>query len=175
MNTPATEGGQGRIAHYGRDDRRFAASAGFAAVAALAGLVWILTTFTKRPWVDAGYHVPIAFVVVGGSLDAFYARRDRPTRGFLLTTALAAAYTVGRVINDWPLSGHGVLGAHFAVAATRPFWRRLGAAIAVQAFVTKWWLDERPESGVYGAALGVFIGLVARRIDRARPTATTHS
>ncbi len=166
---------RGRIARYTRDDRRFAAAAGGAAAAAAVGSIWILTTFTKRPWIDAGYHVPIAFLVVGGVLDAFFARHDRPTRGFLLSTALASACTIGRVLEDWPLSGHGILGGLFAVAATRPFWRRLGAVIVVQALMTKWWSDERPVAALYGAAFGVVIGFAARRIDRARPSSTPPS
>lgn len=155
-----------RIARYTRDDRRFAAAAGFAAFVAACGLAWILLTFTRRPWFDAAYHVPVAFLFTGGALDAWFMRRERPVRGFLFTAALAGAYTVGRVLHDWPCSGHGVLGALSGVAGPRRLWRVLGWAIAAQALITKWAVDERPLHAVYGAALGTLIGYVARRNDR---------
>jgi hypothetical protein len=152
------------------------------AVASLAGLVvaavggaWILTTFTRRPLYDFAYHVPLAFVVTAGVVDAWLLRREVPVRGFLLTSVLAGAYVVGRIKEDWFASGHAVLGVLFAVAAPRPLWRVLGVGIAVQAAITKLAVEERPESALYGAAFGLVIGLAARRNDRALRSPTTPS
>jgi hypothetical protein len=172
MSDESDTGRARRIARYTRDDRRFAAAAGFAAFVAACGLAWILLTFTRRPWFDAAYHVPVAFLFTGSVLDAWFMRRERRVRGFLFTAALAGAYTVGRVLHDWPFSGHGVLGALTGVAGPRRLWRVLGWAISAQALITKWAVDERPLHAVYGAALGILIGLVARRNDRAPRTPT---
>jgi hypothetical protein len=168
-------GSGGKIARYTRDDRRFAAAAGVGFLAAFTGFAWIITTFTRRPWFDAAYHVPVAGLVVGSAVDAWLGRRDRPVRGYLLGLLLALAYTLGRVIHDWPCSGHGVLGVAAALAATRPFWRRFGVLVAVQAFAFKAYADERPLAAVYGAALGAVIGFVALRIDRGSRNSTARA
>lgn len=162
-----------RAAAADRAALRLAVAAGL--LVAAAGATWILTIFERRPRFDCAYHVPLAFVVVAGAVDAWLRRGRIPVRGFLLATLLAGAYTVGRVREDWFASGHTTLGVLFALAAPRPAWRALGLAVAVQAAATKWVMHERPESALYGAALGAFIGLVARRNDRARPAPTTPS
>jgi hypothetical protein len=167
MNEPTTPNSPFR--RYRRDDRRFAAATGIGVLAMLLGAAWILSTWTRRPWFDVLYHAPLAFVVVAGLVDAWFARRDRPVRGFLLLSLFAAAYTTGRVVHDWPCSGHALIGVLFAVAAPRKFWRVAGCVIAAQAAATKWIAGERPESALYGAALGAVIGFVALRIDRERP------
>jgi hypothetical protein len=143
--------------------------------AAAAGGAWILATFTRRPWHDFAYHVPLAFVVTAGVVDAWLLRRTRTVRGFLWCALLAGVYTVGRIKEDWFASGHAVLGVLFAVAAPRAVWRPLGVAVALQALITKAIDDERPMCAVYGAAFGLVIGLAARRIDRGPPPPTTPS
>jgi len=142
------------------------------AVAALGG-AWILAEFTRRPWFDLAYHAPLAFVATGAAVDAWMRRTTRPVRGSAWAAAVAAAITVGRVLEDWPFSGHALLGVLVALRGAHGFWRAAGLAVAVQAWVTKAAVGEEPATALYGAALGGVMAALAAGIDRARrrPTA----
>jgi hypothetical protein len=146
----------------------------FGLVVGALGAAWILTDFTRKAYA-LGYHVPLAIVFSAALADATLEALRTRRFGFLYASALAGAVIVGRMLRDWPLSGHGILGALLAVSPLRPVFRICGILIAVQAVITKIVLADPwgPWTAVvWGAACGAAIGALGRFVDRPRAAAS---
>ena len=123
----------------------------FGLLAGALGAAWILKDFTRKGYA-LGYHVPLAIVFTTALVDVT-SRRSTPAASASSTPpALAGAVIVGRMVEDWPLSGHGILGALLAVSPIRPDLPRRGVLVAIQALVTKLVLGEPWPAVVWGAA-----------------------
>jgi hypothetical protein len=140
----------------------------FGFVAGVLGAAWILVDFTRKAYA-LGYHVPLAIVFTAALVDATFEALVTRRFGFLYSSALAGAVIVGRMVEDWPLSGHGILGALMTVTPLRPAFRICGVLVAIQAIVTKLVLGEPWLAVVWGAACGVAIGILGRIVDRRAP------
>jgi hypothetical protein len=142
----------------------------FGAVAGMLGAAWILHDYTRKAYA-IGYHVPLAILFCAALYDALEEARQTGRRGFLYAAGLGGALIVGRMIEDWPVSGHGILGMLMAVTPLRPIFRIGGAAIAIQALVTKAALGEPWMAALWGAAVGAALGLFGRYFDaKIRPS-----
>jgi hypothetical protein len=137
----------------------------FGCVTGALGAAWILADYTRKAYA-LGYHVPLAVVFTAALVDATYDGLRTRQWGFHYAMGLAGAIIVGRMVEDWPLSGHGILGLLLAVAPIRPAFRVGGALVAVQALITKWVLGEPWMAVVWGAACGAALGALARGLDR---------
>ncbi len=136
-------------------------------VAAAAGSVWVACSFTHKAYA-LGYHVPLAFLTTAVLVDCIVQARSTRQLGIFWAGALAAGLITGRMIHDWPWSGHGILGALYAASPLRPGWRILGAATIIQSAITKSVRGERPLDALWGACVGVALHLVAVVVDRRR-------
>jgi hypothetical protein len=137
----------------------------FGVVAGALGAAWILRDYENKAYA-LGYHVPLAIVFTAALVDALFDALQTRRVGFLYSVGLAGALIVGRILEGWPLSGHGILGLLLGIAPIRPVFRIGGVCIALQALITKAVLGEPWMAVVWGAACGLLIGLVGRWIDR---------
>jgi hypothetical protein len=146
----------------------------FGLVAGALGAAWILTDFTRKGYA-LGYHVPLAILFTAALVDALFGALETRRFGFIYASVLAGAVIVGRMLEDWPLSGHGILGTLMAVTRLRPAFRICGGLIVIQALVTKLVLGEPWPAVVWGAVCGAAIGFVGALVDRrAARRATIH-
>ena len=146
----------------------------FGLLAGALGAAWILKDFTHKAYA-LGYHVPLAIVFTTALVDITFTALETRRFGFLYAAGLAGAVIVGRMVEDWPLSGHGILGALLAVSPIRPIFRVCGALIVIQALITKLVLPEPWPAVIYGAALGAALGWLGRAMDRRAATASLGS
>ncbi len=141
---------------------RASAAGGFRALAAgiatgAAGAVWILATHS-RPWYAIPYHVPLAVAAGAWAWQAVFDLRGRDRRRAFLGGTAAGLLVAGRMIQDWPLSGHGVLAGWILAVAPWLWLRLLGGAILVQALVWKIVIDDWPPAVPLGVAAGLALG-----------------
>jgi hypothetical protein len=136
----------------------------FGLLAGALGAAWILKDFTRKGYA-LGYHVPLAIIFTTALVDVTFTALHTRRFGFLYAAGLAGAVIGGRMVEDWPLSGHGILGALLAVSPIRPVFRVCGALIVIQALLTKLILPEPWPSVVCGAALGAALGCLGRFMD----------
>jgi hypothetical protein len=139
-------------------------------VAGALGAAWILRDYTEKGYA-LGYHVPLAIVFTAALVDATIEALRTRRWGFHYAAGLAGALITGRMIEDWPISGHGILGLLLAVAPLRAPFRICGLLIAFQAVMTKLVRGEAWPAVIWGAACGVALGLLGRWLDRIRPAA----
>jgi hypothetical protein len=139
----------------------------FGLVAGALGAAWILEDYTRKAYA-LGYHVPLAIVFTAALVDATFDALQTRRPGFLYAVGIAGALIAGRMIEDWPISGHGILGLLLFVAPIRPAFRVGGILIAIQALITKAVLGEPWIAVIYGGACGAAIGMLGRWVDRRR-------
>lgn len=131
----------------------------------ILGTLWIYWSY-RNPNHALHYHVPLA-VAFGTETAwlAFYARgRERQRDIAILSVAMVAVAV--RLTWQWPLSGHGVLGAVLGLLAPWPPLRALAWLILPQAFVTKWVGNDDPMSVIFGAAAGILLTLGIKALTR---------
>jgi hypothetical protein len=136
----------------------------FGLLAGALGAAWILKDFTHKGYA-LGYHVPLAIVFTTALVDVTFTALDTRRFGFLYAAGLAGSVIVGRMVEDWPLSGHGILGALLAVSPIRPIFRIAGTLVATQALVTKAILSEPWPAVIWGALLGAALGWLGWFMD----------
>src|SRR5688572_14580411 len=137
----------------------------FGLAAGALGAAWILRDYERKAYA-LGYHVPLAILFTAALVDALFESLHTRRYGFLYAVGLAGALIVGRMLENWPLSGHGILGFLLLVAPLRPAFRVGGLLIAIQALITKLVLGEPWMTVIWGAACGAAIGWIGRRVDR---------
>jgi hypothetical protein len=141
----------------------------FGLAAGALGAVWIVNDYERKQYA-LGYHVPLAIVFTTALVDALFTSLDTRRFGFLYAVALSFALILGRMLEDWPISGHGILGLLLFVSPLRPVLRIAGLGIAIQALITKCVLHEYWMAVVWGALCGAVIGWLGRVIDARRST-----
>jgi hypothetical protein len=139
----------------------------FGVAAGAAGAIWIHHDYERKAY-NLGYHVPLAIVFTSALVDATFDAWRTRRYGFHWAVALAGALIAGRIVEDWPISGHGILGIIMLVSPIRPVFRVAGVLIALQALVTKVIVGEPWPDALWGAAAGAVIGMVGRALDAKR-------
>jgi hypothetical protein len=140
-------------------------SLAFGLAAGAAGAVWILADYSAKAY-NLAYHVPLAIIFTSALVDATFDAFQNRRFGFHYACGLAGALLAGRIVKDWPISGHGILGVLLAFSPIRPIWRVAGALVAVQALVTKVVIGEPWLAAIWGAAVGGAMAVLARALDR---------
>ena len=130
----------------------------------LCGTVWIFATHSF-PFKGIYYQVPLS--VAFGAWAAFVVADflERRTYSFTLITLLALVIVLGRLIYEWPISGHGLLAALIAFLAPWSWLRLFSIAIIIQAFVTKLVQNAEPISVVYGILSGLALAKLAHILN----------
>lgn len=139
----------------------------FGLAAGALGAAWILVDYTHKAYA-LGYHVPLAVVFTAALVDATFEALHTRRFGFHYAAGLAGALIAGRIVQDWPISGHGILGLLLFVSPLRPVFRIAGVLVAIQALLTKVVLGEPWMAVIWGGACGAAIGLLGRFLDRRR-------
>lgn len=136
------------------------------ALVGAASATWIVADFT-RPIAAMIYHWPILLLGSWITVDGWSARREPFGRVWNLMHGVALALTAGRFFNQWPFSGHALLGAWWAFA---PIDRRLkiGAACMIPfSAVTKAVLAEPVVDAWTGALVGAALAFATMEFARA--------
>ena len=133
--------------------------------AGVLGTLYILWSHRDAP-PHLLYHVPLAMVFGAYAWSIAFDVPTTTRRVRVPITLLAAIPVLGRVIMDWPISGHGLLGGLMAVLAPRPWQRILAGAVVVQSYVTKVIQDTGAHAVVVGALAGAAAGLLALAAER---------
>lgn len=128
----------------------------------IASATWIVLSH-RHPVVALQYHVPLAVLFATFAAWMVLAPRRAPRGALWVPTLMALATVYGRMVHDWPTSGHGVLGAYLALVAPWRWLRVLSACVLPQAVFTKLLIDTDPGDVAVGAVVGVALGWVARR------------
>jgi len=126
-----------------------------------ASAFWILTDFT-HPVSAMIYHWPILLLGAWIGMDAWSARRTPYGRLWNLMHGVALALTAGRFFNQWPFSGHALLGAWWAAAPLSRPLRIASLAMIPFSAVTKAVLEEPISDAWTGALVGVALTIVTR-------------
>lgn len=126
-----------------------------------ASAFWILKDFT-HPVSAMIYHWPILLLGAWIGMDAWSARRTRYGRIWNLMHGVALALTAGRFFNQWPFSGHALLGAWWAAAPISRPLRIVSSAMIPFSAVTKAVLEEPISDAWTGALVGLLLTLMTR-------------
>ena len=131
-----------------------------------AGSVWILGTHRDAP-AALQYHVPLAVVFVTFAASAVREiPRDLRWR-FWSVTVVALLFVAARLRWDWPISGHGILGAYVMFLAPWTWLRVAGALVLPHAALSKFFM----ETDVMAIPIGAVLGGVLARVAVPRPGA----
>ncbi|MHC4269404.1 MAG: hypothetical protein ACYSTS_13165 [Planctomycetota bacterium] len=128
----------------------------------LCGAVWIFASYSF-PLRGIYYQVPLSIAFGAWVAVVVTDLIEHCNYNFTIITLFALVIVLGRIMYNWPASGHGVLAAMIAFLAPWPWLRFFSIAIIIQAFVAKSVGNAEPISVVYGVLVGFALAKLASK------------